>query len=44
MKLLYIDGMFYACLEMFWSVLKLNFLWLIFSLPVVNIGCSTVAA
>ena len=29
---------------MFWNVLKLNFLWLIFSLPVVTIGCSTVAA
>lgn len=44
MKLLNIDGKFYAFLDMFWNVLKLNFLWLIFSLPVVTIGCSTVAA
>ena len=38
MKLLNIDGKFYAFLDMFWNVLKLNFLWLIFSLPVVTIG------
>ena len=44
MKLLNIDGKFYAFLDMFWNVLKLNSLWLIFSLPVVTIGCSTVAA
>ncbi|HBG01914.1 MAG TPA: hypothetical protein DDW87_10130 [Firmicutes bacterium] len=44
MKLLNIDGKFYAFLDTFWTVLKLNFLWSIFSLPVVTIGCSTIAA
>lgn len=44
MKLLNIDGKFYEFLDTFWSLLKLNFMWLLFSLPVVTIGCSTVAA
>lgn len=44
MKLLNIDGKFYEFLNTFWNLLKLNFMWLLFSLPIVTIGCSTVAA
>lgn len=44
MKLLHIDGKFYEFLDTFWNLLKLNFMWLLFSLPLVTIGCATVAA
>lgn len=44
MKLLNIDGKFYQFLETFWNILKLNFMWLLFSLPVITIGASTIAA
>lgn len=39
-----IDGGLYRFLSKFWDLVKLNFLWLLFSLPVVTIGASTVAA
>jgi uncharacterized membrane protein YesL len=44
MKLFDVDGPLYRFLSRFWDVIKLNFLWLIFSLPVVTFGASTAAA
>jgi uncharacterized membrane protein YesL len=31
-------------MQRLWDVVKLNFMWLIFSLPLVTLGCSTIAA
>lgn len=39
-----VDGGLYRFLAKFWDLVKLNFMWLLFSLPVVTIGASTVAA
>lgn len=39
-----VDGGLYRFLSKFWDLVKLNFMWLLFSLPVVTIGASTVAA
>lgn len=39
-----VDGGFYKFLSRFWDMIKLNFCWLVFSLPIVTIGASTVAA
>lgn len=39
-----VDGKFYRFMSMLWDMIKLNFLWMLFSLPVVTIGAATVAA
>lgn len=39
-----IDGPFYRFICRFIDLVKLNFIWLIFSLPIVTIGASTTAA
>lgn len=44
MRIFQVDGKIYMFLDMFWNVVKLNFMWIIFSLPIVTIGASTVAA
>ena len=44
MKFLSVDGGFYKFLSRLWDMVKLNFLWFVFSLPIVTIGASTVAA
>jgi len=44
MKFFSVDSPLYRFLVKFLDVLKLNFMWLIFSLPVITIGASTVAA
>ncbi len=44
MKLFSVDGPLYNFLSHLLDMIKLNFLWLIFSLPVVTIGASTAAA
>lgn len=44
MKFFSVDSPLYRFLCKFLDVLKLNFCWLVFSLPVVTIGASTVAA
>ena len=44
MKLFDVDGPLYKFMTTLWDIMKLNFLWLIFSLPLVTIGASTVAA
>lgn len=38
-----VDSPFYEFLRRFVDVIKLNFLWLVFSLPIITIGASTVA-
>jgi|SRR5690554_2087223 len=44
MKFLAIDGKLYKFMSTLLDVLKLNFFWIIFSLPIVTIGTSTIAA
>lgn len=44
MKFFSVDSPLYRFLMKFLDVLKLNFCWLIFSIPIVTIGASTVAA
>lgn len=43
MKLFSVDGPLYRFMSSLLDVLKLNILWLIFSLPIVTIGASTTA-
>ncbi|MDO4304749.1 MAG: YesL family protein, partial [Bacillota bacterium] len=44
MKFFSIDSPLYKFLSKLLDVLKLNFLWIIFSIPIITIGASTVAA
>ncbi|MBO5166726.1 MAG: YesL family protein [Lachnospiraceae bacterium] len=44
MKFFSVDGALYKFLSRLWDMIKLNFLWLLFSLPIVTIGAATVAA
>lgn len=44
MKFFSVDGPFYKFLCKVWLALKLNFFWVIFSLPIITVGASTVAA
>ncbi|MGN0432159.1 MAG: YesL family protein [Lachnospiraceae bacterium] len=44
MKFFSVDGALYKFLSRLWDMIKLNFLWLLFSLPIVTMGAATVAA
>ena len=44
MKFFSTDSPLYRFLTRLWDMIKLNFLWLVFSLPVVTMGAATVAA
>ena len=44
MKLFSVDGPLYHFFSRLLDMIKLNFLWLLFSLPVITIGASTAAA
>ncbi len=44
MKFFDVEGPLYRFLTRFWDLVKLNFLWLIFSLPLVTFGAATAAA
>lgn len=44
MKFFSVDSPLYKFLSKFLDVLKLNFLWILFSIPVITVGASTVAA
>lgn len=44
MKFFSVDGALYKFLSRLWDMIKLNFMWLLFSLPVVTMGAATVAA
>lgn len=44
MKLFSVDGPLYNFFSRLLDMIKLNFLWLLFSLPIVTIGASTAAA
>ena len=44
MKFFSVDSPLYRFLMKFMDVLKINFMWLLFSLPIITIGASTVAA
>lgn len=44
MKFFSTEGGFYKFISRFWDIVKLNFLWLICSLPIITIGVSTIAA
>lgn len=38
------DSAFYKFISRLWDVIVLNFMWILFSIPVVTIGASTIAA
>lgn len=44
MKFFSVESPLYKFLSKFLDVLKLNFLWILFSIPVITVGASTVAA
>ena len=44
MKFFSVDGGLYKFISRLWDLIKLNFLWLLFSLPIITVGASTVAA
>ena len=44
MKFFSVDGGLYKFMSRLWDMIKLNFLWMLFSLPIVTIGAATVAA
>ena len=44
MKFFSVDGGFYKFISRFWDMIKLNFCWLICSIPIITIGVSTIAA
>ena len=44
MKFFSVDGGLYKFISRLWDMIKLNFLWLLFSLPIFTIGAATVAA
>ena len=44
MKFFSVDGALYKFLTRLWDMIKLNLMWLLFSLPVVTVGAATVAA
>lgn len=44
MKLFNIDSGFYKFISRFFDLVKLNFLWLLFCLPIITTGASTTAA
>ncbi|MGN0507414.1 MAG: YesL family protein [Lachnospiraceae bacterium] len=44
MKFFSVDGPMYRFLSRFWDILRLNFYWLLFSLPIVTMGAATTAA
>lgn len=44
MKFFSVDGALYKFLAKLWDMIKLNFMWLLFSLPIVTVGAATVAA
>ena len=43
MKFFSVDGALYKFISRLWDMVKLNFLWLLFSLPIVTCGAATVA-
>lgn len=44
MKFFSPDGMVYKIMQGLWNIVKINFLWMIFSLPIVTLGGATIAA
>jgi len=44
MQLFKVESPIYRFLSRFWDLVKLNALWLLFSLPIITIGAATVAA
>lgn len=44
MKFFSVDGAFYKFISRLWDIVKLNLLWILFSLPIVTMGAATVAA
>lgn len=44
MKFFSVDGGLYKFFSRLWDILRLNFIWLVCSLPIITIGASTIAA
>lgn len=39
-----VDGKFYRFMQRLWDLVKINFLWMVCSLPIVTFGAATIAA
>lgn len=39
-----VDGALYKFMQRLWDIFKINFLWMIFSLPIITLGGATIAA
>lgn len=44
MKIFSVDGPIYKLIQKFFLLVKINFLWLVFSLPIITLGGATIAA
>ncbi len=44
MRLFTVDSKLYKAMVTLWDAVKLNFMWILFSLPIITIGASTTAA
>ena len=44
MKFFSVESPLYKFMQSLWDILKLNFMWIIFCIPIVTIGGSTIAA
>ncbi len=44
MKLFSVDGGIYKFMTGLWNIVKINFLWIVFSIPIVTLGGATIAA
>lgn len=44
MKIFSTDSSLYIFLQRLWDILQVNFMWVLFSLPIVTVGASTAAA
>ena len=39
-----VDGALYKFMQRLWDIFKINFLWMIFSIPIITLGGATIAA
>lgn len=44
MKFFSVEGGLYKFMQSLWGLVKINFLWMIFSIPIVTMGAATIAA
>ncbi len=44
MRIFSVDGPIYRFINWLWAAIKINFMWMVFSLPIVTLGGATIAA